>query len=74
MRIAVITALVIAVGGCSTIRSVLGEVQKVGDQGVTVGGATTAPAEAEAPKRPALPGGLGGDTANRAYTSDPPKR
>lgn len=66
--------LLVALAGCSTIRQGLGEYQKAADKGleVKVGDAPLIPEE-EAAKAPALPGGLGGDKANAAYTAPPPQ-
>ena len=65
--------LVAVLGGCSTIRQGLGEYQKAADKGLQVGSAaaseTVGPANDAG--KPALPGGLGGDKANAAYTSPP---
>lgn len=68
MRLALII-LLIALPGCSTIRKSLGDYQKAADKGA---GATAADAPREDKPAP-LPGGLGGDKANAAYTSPPPQ-
>ena len=66
--------LVAVLGGCSTIRQGLGEYQKAADKGLQVGTAAAAepvgPAAEDTGKQ-LLPGGLGGDKANAAYTSPP---
>ncbi|TRW14546.1 hypothetical protein [Glacieibacterium frigidum] len=66
--------LLVALAGCSTVRQGLGEYQKAADKGfeVKVGDAPLTPTE-EVAKAPVLPGGLGGDKANAAYTSPPPQ-
>lgn len=70
--------LLAALAGCSTIRQGLGEYQKAADKGLQVGSSAAAeplpgaPAAAEVDRGKAvLPGGLGGDKANAAYTSPP---
>jgi len=61
--------------GCASVRRGLGEYQKAADKGIglNVGDGPDAAAEiaARREKRPDLPGGLGGDKANAAYTSTP---
>ena len=68
-------ALVVALGGCASVRKGLGEYQKAADKGVglnTGAAAEAAPAaESKKGKKPELPSGLGGDAAHPAYTSTP---
>lgn len=61
--------LLIALAGCSTIRKSLGDYQKAADKGVE---ATAGDTPREGKPAP-LPGGLGGDKANAAYTAPPPQ-
>ena len=68
--------LIFALAGCSTVRQSLAEYQKAADKGIQVGSAAAAePLPGQSPDaepgKPVLPGGLGGDKANAAYTSPP---
>ena len=73
MRTALLLSLV-ALAGCATIRQGLGEYQKAADKGIQVGTAAAAETAPDAePGKALLPGGLGGDKANAAYTSPPPQ-
>ena len=72
MRIALLLSLV-ALAGCATIRQGLGEYQKAADKGIKVGTAAAAETTDAEPGKAVLPGGLGGDKANAAYTSPPPQ-
>lgn len=66
MRRAVIIVLIVTLGACSHGR---------GDRKAAANGDAAAPAEKKPGKDRSLdlPGGLGGDTAHRAYTGDAPK-
>lgn len=71
--------LLLAVGACDTARQGMGELQKLGDQGIEV--QIAAPSEGAAPdtggkivdqRGRELPEGLLGDTINRKYEDQPP--
>jgi hypothetical protein len=75
MKRAPLLALLVLVAGCQSAREAAGMYQRAADKGIEVSVGDSAPAQ-EAARRPdggPLPGGLVGDTANRAYTSDTPK-
>lgn len=66
--------LILALAGCSTAREAMGRYAAMADKGIEVGVGDPAPAPdaatVDAQGKP-IPGGLVGDTANRAYTTDP---
>ena len=76
MRRAPALALLLALAGCQTAREAAGIYQRAAEKGVEISVGDPAPAQAASGRGPGgqpLPGGLVGDTANRAYTSDAPK-
>ncbi len=71
-----ILGLAILLGGCQTAREAAGMYQRAAEKGIEISVGDPAPAQSAAARGPGgqpLPGGLVGDTANRAYTSDAPK-
>ncbi len=70
-----ILGLAILLGGCQTAREAAGMYQRAAEKGIEISVGDPAPAQSAArgPDGQRLPGGLVGDTANRAYTSDAPK-
>lgn len=65
---AILIMLLIALAGCTTIRKSLGDYQNAAEKGAAVN--TDTPRD---DKRAPLPGGLGGDKANAAYTASTPQ-
>ena len=76
MKRAPLLALLVLVAGCQSAREAAGMYQRAADKGIEVSVGDSAPAQDAAARGPdggPLPGGLVGDTANRAYTGDTPK-
>ncbi len=74
MKSVTMMALVLALGGCSTVREGMGMVQRAAEDGIGI--RSTAQTDQIEPQAAddsgsRLPGGLVGDTQNRRYTTDP---